>query len=340
MTGAHSIAQQYQQPLWGAMDRALRNCFVGAGILGLLVLIAVFVVPKTAPKPTTLTDVPERIARLIVEGPKKTAAPPMKPRGPAQVAETPKVETPPTPVPKPQTQPRARTSPPRVAENKGVQGRQKAQQEVSQNLAQVTGSLDKVLSNLEKSLPASEKSVGDQALPRGRRSRGVRSGRSSQQLSSVQGVSTLSSADVSTSAIAGEGIRIDAITDLSVVSGSGDPSSLGGSSGGGGGGSTQGGRGELRSNEALLSVVRRYAPGIQFCYDNELKKNPGLRGKLVVSLTVLASGQVSEAFVVENTLRSNAVVECVLAQIRGWQFPAIPHGNTSFKTPFVFTPPE
>jgi TonB family protein len=65
-----------------------------------------------------------------------------------------------------------------------------------------------------------------------------------------------------------------------------------------------------------------------------------LRGKVVVSLTVLASGEVSEAFVVENTLRSNAVVECVLAQIRGWQFPAIPHGSTSFKTPFVFTPPE
>jgi TonB family protein len=89
-----------------------------------------------------------------------------------------------------------------------------------------------------------------------------------------------------------------------------------------------------------LNVVRRYAPGIQFCYDNELRKNPGLRGKLVVSLTVLANGTVSEAIVVQNTLRSTAVTECVMSQIRGWQFPTIPHGNSSFKTPFVFTPPE
>jgi TonB family protein len=87
-------------------------------------------------------------------------------------------------------------------------------------------------------------------------------------------------------------------------------------------------------------VVRRYAPGIQFCYDNELKRNPGLRGKLVVSLVVLANGTVSEAAIVEDSLQSPSVRECVLAQIRGWQFPAIPSGSTSFKTPFVFTPPN
>ena len=33
-----------------------------------------------------------------------------------------------------------------------------------------------------------------------------------------------------------------------------------------------------------------------FCYDNELKKAPGLGGKLVVSITVAASGRVTVAF--------------------------------------------
>jgi periplasmic protein TonB len=72
----------------------------------------------------------------------------------------------------------------------------------------------------------------------------------------------------------------------------------------------------------------------------ELRKKPGLRGKLVVSMVVLANGSVSEATIVEDTLNSPAVRECALAQIRGWQFPAIPSGVTSFKTPFVFTPPS
>ena len=86
--------------------------------------------------------------------------------------------------------------------------------------------------------------------------------------------------------------------------------------------------------------MRRYAPGIQFCYENELKKSPGLRGKLIVSLTVQANGTVSNVVLVEDSLRSAAVTDCVLAQMRGWKFPAIEAGVVTFKTPFVFTPPE
>jgi TonB family protein len=133
------------------------------------------------------------------------------------------------------------------------------------------------------------------------------------------------------------GCSIAAISDLTVRDNAADTPSATGPDGGS---STQGTRSESRSNESLLSVVRRYAPGIRFCYDNELKKNPNLRGKLVISITVLASGQVSEAFVVEDSLRSPAVTQCVLSQIRGWQLPAIPHGVITFKTPFVFTPPK
>ena len=57
-------------------------------------------------------------------------------------------------------------------------------------------------------------------------------------------------------------------------------------------------------------------------------------------MVVLANGSVSEATIVEDTLGSPAVRECALAQIRGWQFPAISSGTTSFKTPFIFTPPS
>jgi hypothetical protein len=49
---------------------------------------------------------------------------------------------------------------------------------------------------------------------------------------------------------------------------------------------------------------------------------------------------VSDVFVVEDSMKSAAVTQCVLAQIRAWQFPTIPRGTTSFKTPFVFTPPD
>lgn len=59
-----------------------------------------------------------------------------------------------------------------------------------------------------------------------------------------------------------------------------------------------------------------------------------------MSLTVLANGSVSEAVVVQDDLRSGSIVDCVLAQINTWKFPPIEQGVVSFKTPFVFTPPE
>jgi len=326
---------QYQQPLWGPIDRTLRNCFIGAAILGLLVLIVALVVPVLPTKPMTLEDVPDRIARLILEKPKAPAAKAPESIAKAQPAE-PNADVPPKPKAEPKPMPKRATPPPRVTPDKGVQGRQKARQEVAQNVAQVTGSLDKVLESISKSLPASNKpsGAGDTGA---RRRRAVRTERTGNQIAAVGGVSSLSSADVAGSAIESQGISIAAIADLEVQGGGGGVPD--GTAGGRVSGSSAG-RNDYRSNESLLGVIRRYAPGIQICYDNELKRNPGLRGKLVVSLVVLANGTVSEAGIVEDSLKSPSVRECVLAQIRGWRFPAIPSGSTSFKTPFVFTPPN
>ena len=91
---------------------------------------------------------------------------------------------------------------------------------------------------------------------------------------------------------------------------------------------------------SLLAVVRRYAAGIQFCYENELKRQPGLRGKVVFNLTVDAAGRVTDVGVVEDTLGAGSVAACALAQIRDWRFPAVAAGVTTFRAPFVFTPPQ
>jgi TonB family protein len=413
MANTSAVLQQYQQPLWGRMEPALRNCFVGAGIIGLVLMIIVLVVPIPVLKPMTVTEVPERLARLILQKPETRVAK-GKPGGGGggggitessrPGARTPAPEAPPQVAqPKAPAQPRTPGAPParrvdvsQVPASRGVEGRARATQEVTRNIANVTGSLDKVLDNIATQIPASKagthsaelKGIAIAGVPsssgvpaRGRR--GVRAGRTSTQLATVGGVSGLSSADLSGSAIAGEGVSIGMITDLA-GGGSGGGAGLGGTgngtgggagggagggygtglgngvgmgSGGGVGNGTGGGIGDgtgsgrggagaqasgnaYRSNESLLAVVRRYAPGIQFCYDNELRRKPGLRGKLVVSMVVLANGSVSEATIVEDTLNSPAVRDCALSQIRGWQFPAIPSGTTSFKTPFVFTPPS
>jgi len=133
------------------------------------------------------------------------------------------------------------------------------------------------------------------------------------------------------------------------------PGSGGGTGGGTGGGIGNGegsgvgaggrrggpaGPGVYRSNASLLAVIQKYAAGIQYCYGNQLKHDPTLRGKLVVALTVSASGEVLQASIVQNSVGSPGLAECALSQIREWRFPPVPGGVTAFQAPFVFTPPD
>lgn len=332
---AAGIPLAYRQPVWGQLDCALKNSFRSSGILGLLILIAVFVLPKPAEDQLSLEKMPERFARLILEKPKAPTAAP----GKVATVEVPEVEEPANIItPKPATQPkprtRRRTEQPRTDPDAGRKGREMATAQVAVSLDAVQGSLDKVLDNLSAALPAPDAGSSKSGSKR-RRSRNVRSGRGRTELAAVGGVQTTDAANVDDGGLESNGITISSIAELG-----GDGAGDGGSSGGSLEGGSEGGGGEYRSSASLLSVVRRYAAGIQFCYDNQLKKEPGLRGKLVISLTVLANGEVRQADVVQNQLGSDAVVDCVLAQIRAWQFPAIPVGVVSFKTPFVFTPPE
>ncbi len=340
MSAAVNVLARYEQPLIGRIEGALRNCLLGAGALGVVALLVILLAPAMPEREVSLEEMPERYARLILEKPAPVAAPPTATPAarielPAVVPDEPeaapaaaKPKALPEPVPA-----RRAAAKPKVAPDQGVQGRQRAQKEVTGNLTQVTASLDKALDQLTQALPTAGTADGsaDQA-PAERRRRGTRSGRGSGQLAAVDGVADVQAADVGGSTLSAGAVVIAGIADID-FGGSGGAGSGGNGSGGGAAGPSG------RSNDSLLAVVRRYAPGIQFCYENELKRDPGLRGKLTVSLTVAADGRVTDVAVVEDTLGAPAVVGCALEQMRGWVFPVIESGTSTFKAPFVFTPP-
>jgi outer membrane biosynthesis protein TonB len=310
----------------------------------LVLLIALFLAPSQQTAITRVEQVPERFAKLILKQPEPPAqvaqsAPVSQPLedkpAPVPEVEAPKPE--PKPKPEPVTPRRpSRTQPEtKLSSERGQQGRERAQREVSQSLANVSSSVDEALSTLSNALPASKTSDPAKPARRGRR-RSVRGGRSGADLGTVAANASGASADLSGTADVGSPVSVAEIQDVQGTGAQSSPSA-GSGSGSGSGSTTQG---DIRSNASLLAVVRRYAPGIQYCYDNELKSDPSLRGKLVVSMTVSASGKVVDALVIEDTLRSSAARECVLSQIVGWKFPAIEEGDVSFKTPFVFTPPK
>jgi outer membrane biosynthesis protein TonB len=340
-TAAADPRRFYVQPLVGRIDGALRHCLLGAAALGVLVLLAVFLAPAPPLRELTLEAMPERYAKLILEPPKPRVAPPAPtetvavmemPEQPPVAAPAPATPAEPAPVVRPKPNPRRRAAPqPTVAPDQGAAGRRRAEQDVKAEVAKVTDSLDKALDQLAVALPAA--GSGDEAAANrrpARRRRGTRGGRTGDQVASAAGVSDLMNADLGGTDLTGRGVAVAGIADLDFTGDDGGGSVAGGGAAGAGG----------RSSDSLLAVVRRYAPGIQFCYENELKRHATLRGKLVVSLTVQADGSVSDVVVVENTLGSDAVVGCAVAQMQGWQFPAIADGVSTFKAPFVFTPPD
>ena len=90
--------------------------------------------------------------------------------------------------------------------------------------------------------------------------------------------------------------------------------------------------------EALARYVKQRLKAIQNCYEKELKRNPSLKGKVVVRFSITPSGRSGEIDVEENTLGSDAVSSCIRTVIRGWVFPFHPPDNVAVAYPFLFSP--
>lgn len=90
--------------------------------------------------------------------------------------------------------------------------------------------------------------------------------------------------------------------------------------------------------EALNRYIKGRMKSLQSCYERELKRNPGLRGKLVVRFTIGTRGQITEVDITSNSLGDDEVGSCVSRLIKTWHFPFTPEADASVEFPFIFTP--
>ncbi len=93
-----------------------------------------------------------------------------------------------------------------------------------------------------------------------------------------------------------------------------------------------------RDIDAVAAIVKSHNAAIQYCYQRELKRNPNLRGKVVVRFIIDPSGKVVEVTIVSSTLRNRRVERCIVNRIKRWNFGAIDKskGNTAFKQVYTF----
>ncbi len=100
-------------------------------------------------------------------------------------------------------------------------------------------------------------------------------------------------------------------------------------------------RGMARTNgylspEQILRVVRANQNAIKYCYENEVQRQPNLRGAVTLDWTVGLDGRVTQARIARSTLRSSRVEGCMVRQVRRWRFPRPDGGVCRVQFPFNF----
>jgi TonB family protein len=93
----------------------------------------------------------------------------------------------------------------------------------------------------------------------------------------------------------------------------------------------------LMSASDVAKVVNRRLGAIKGCYEQALKRNPTLAGKVTIRFTISGSGKVTTARAVLNEL-TPAVGNCMVAAFKRFRFPPPEGGTVTFEYPFMFTP--
>jgi outer membrane biosynthesis protein TonB len=92
-------------------------------------------------------------------------------------------------------------------------------------------------------------------------------------------------------------------------------------------------------DQARLGAFVRARMGlIKSCYENALKRNPSLKGRLVIRFTILQTGGVTDVVATQNTLSAPEVASCIMSTMRSWRTQFRPSGPVTVEYPFLFTP--
>lgn len=117
-------------------------------------------------------------------------------------------------------------------------------------------------------------------------------------------------------------------------------SGLGGSGAGSGAVGTGGGDGRLaaRSREEIELVFDKNKGAIYALYNRALRKDPSLRGKLVLSLTIAPSGQVTDVKIVSSELADEEFQRKLMARVRMFRFEEKDVATVTTTKPIDFFP--
>ena len=91
-----------------------------------------------------------------------------------------------------------------------------------------------------------------------------------------------------------------------------------------------------RSPESIRAVINSQEGRIKYTFNKYLRRNPNLRGKVSLDVTIKADGSVGRVTLLESTVGDPDFVRDIMNIIRRLKFPAIAEGEVTVNLPFVF----
>jgi len=94
---------------------------------------------------------------------------------------------------------------------------------------------------------------------------------------------------------------------------------------------------EIGDAGKVKSTVRRYSGQMKYCYEQQLKKNRDLQGRVEIGWAVYG-GAVESVYIVSNSTGDDALGKCMVNKLKRWKFDSSIEGDVSW--PFVFAPKQ
>ena len=88
----------------------------------------------------------------------------------------------------------------------------------------------------------------------------------------------------------------------------------------------------------ITRSVRARAATLRACYETQLVDKPDLSGRVTVQWTITGDGSVTGEKIIDDTLKNQAVTDCVLRAISQIKFIKPETGVCVLQWPFVFNP--
>jgi outer membrane biosynthesis protein TonB len=86
----------------------------------------------------------------------------------------------------------------------------------------------------------------------------------------------------------------------------------------------------------IVREIRGRIRAVTTCYEQGLKRNPNIGGKLQLRFEVSTVGKVTSAEIENDSMHDEEVASCIKSRVMTWRFPAPAGGRVQFSYPFIF----